>query len=142
MHDLIAKYTGKLLRDRTAVPESIRFYRLDDIITTNREDEWLPVFRSVFGELDIAALLFSRLTLPFADLLIARADWGSDRLVPQDSETRVYLHDIPFIRNRAWQDAAPAGRTAMIVRCLKERKAAIIEGVGVVATGGVTVEQA
>jgi hypothetical protein len=31
MHDQqIEKYTQKLLRDRTAVPESIRFYRLDD----------------------------------------------------------------------------------------------------------------
>jgi ribulose-5-phosphate 4-epimerase/fuculose-1-phosphate aldolase len=30
----------------------------------------------------------------------------------------------------------------MMVRCLKERKAAIIQGLGVVSTGGVTVEQA
>jgi ribulose-5-phosphate 4-epimerase/fuculose-1-phosphate aldolase len=142
MHDQIAKYTQKLLRDRTAVPETIRLYRLDDVVTTNRGDEWLPVFCSVFGELDITALLFARLTLPFADLLVERADRGTDRLVPQDSETRVYLHDIPFIRDKDWLSASPDARTAMIVRCLKERKAVIIQGIGVVATGGVTVEQA
>ena len=142
MHDQIAKYTEKLLRDRTAVPETIRFYRLDDVVTTNREDEWLPVFSSIFQELDITALLFARLTLPFADLLVERAGPGTDRLVPKDSETKGFLHDIPFIRKKEWEGASTTDLTAMIVRCLKERKAAIIEGLGVVSTGGVTVEQA
>jgi len=142
MHDQIEKYTRKLLRDRTAVPESIRFYRLDDIVSANRHDEWLPLFSSVFEGLDITALLFARLTLPFADLLVERADPGTDRLVPKDSETKGFLHDIPFIRQKEWEGASKTDQTAMIVRCLKERKAAIIEGLGVVSTGGVTVEQA
>ncbi|MEK6744958.1 MAG: class II aldolase/adducin family protein [Nitrospirota bacterium] len=142
MHDQIEKYTQKLLRDRTAVPESIRFYRLDDIVSANRHDEWLPLFSSVFQGLDITALLFARLTLPFADLLVARAEPGMDRLVPKDSETKGFLHDIPFIRKKEWEGASKTDQTTMIVRCLKERKAAIIEGLGVVSTGGVTVEQA
>lgn len=142
MHDQIEKYTRKLLRDRTAVPESIRFYRLDDIVSANRQDEWLPLFTEVFHRLDITALLFARLTLPFADLLVERAEPGTDRLVPKDSETRVFLHDIPFIRKQEWEGASTTDLTAMIVRCLKERKAAIIQGLGVVSTGGVTVEQA
>ena len=142
MHDQIEKYTRKLLRDRTAVPESIRFYRLDDIVTANRRDEWLPLFSSIFSSLDITALLFARLTLPFADLLVARAEHGADRLVPTDSETKGFLHDIPFIRKQEWEGAPASDLTTMIVRCLKERKAVIIEGLGVVSTGGVTVEQA
>ena len=142
MHDQIAKYTQKLLRDRTAVPDSIRFYRLDDVVSANRQDEWLPVFSSVFEGLDITALLFARLTLPFADLLVERAEPGMDRLVPKDSETKGFLHDIPFIRKQEWEGASMDGRTDLIVRCLKERKAAVIEGIGVVSTGGVTVEQA
>jgi ribulose-5-phosphate 4-epimerase/fuculose-1-phosphate aldolase len=142
MRDQIEKYTQKLLRDRTAVPDSIRFYRLDDVVSTNRHDEWLPLFSAVFGALDITALLFARLTLPFADLLVARADAGADRIVPKDSETKGFLHDIPFIRKKEWEGASKSEQTAMIVRCLKERKAAIIEGLGVVSTGGVTVEQA
>ncbi len=142
MHDQIEKYTRKLLRDRTAVPESIRFYRLDDVVSANQQDEWLPVFSSVFQELDITALLFARLTLPFADLLVERAGPQADRLVPKDSETKVFLHDIPFIKKKEWEGASKAELTAMIVRCLKERKAAIIQGLGIVSTGGVTVEQA
>jgi ribulose-5-phosphate 4-epimerase/fuculose-1-phosphate aldolase len=142
MSDQIEKYKQKLLRDRTAVPESIRFYRLDDIISANRQDEWLPLFSAVFEGLDITALLFARLTLPFADLLVERADPGTDRLVPKDSETKGFLHDIPFIRKKEWEGASTNDLTTLIVRCLKERKAAIIEELGVVSTGGVTVEQA
>src|SRR5574337_100447 len=126
MHDEIAKYTDKLLRDRTAVPESIRFYRLDDVVTTNRQDEWLPIFTEVFGGLDVTALLFAKLTLPFADLLVERADPSMDRLVPKDSETKVFLHDIPFIREREWTERPKSELANKIIRCLKERKALII----------------
>jgi ribulose-5-phosphate 4-epimerase/fuculose-1-phosphate aldolase len=142
MHDQIAKYTQKLHRDRTAVPDSIRFYRLDDVVSTNRQDEWLPVFTEVFRDLDITALLFAKLTLPFADLLVERAEPGTDRLVPKDSETKVFLHDLPFIRKKEWEGSSKSDLTNMIIRCLKERKAAIIQGLGIVSTGGVTVEQA
>src|SRR5574341_42907 len=142
MRDEIAKYTQKLLRDRTAVPESIRFYRLDDVVSTNKQDEWLPLFTEVFGGLNVTALLFAKPALPFADLLVERAGPDEERLVPKDSETKVFLHDIPFIREREWTGRPKAELAGMIVRRLKERKAVIIQGLGVVATGGVTVEQA
>jgi len=142
MHDHFIKYTNKLLRDRTADPESIRFYRLDDVVTASKQDVWLPFFTEVFRGLDVTALLFAKLALPFADLLVERAGPDTDRLVPNDSETRVFLHDIPFMRKSAWDKMAAAERARTVVRYLKERKAVIIQGVGVVATGGVTVEQA
>jgi len=142
MRDEIAKYTQKLLRDRTAVPESIRFYRQDDVVTSNKQDEWLPLFTEVFNGLNVTALLFAKAALPFVDLLVERAGPDEERLVPKDSETKVFLHDIPFIREREWTGRPKAELAGMIVRCLKERKAVIIQGLGVVATGGVTVEQA
>jgi ribulose-5-phosphate 4-epimerase/fuculose-1-phosphate aldolase len=142
VHEHIVKYTNKLLRDRTAVPESIRFYVLDERVTTNHEDQWLPVFTEVFQGLDVTALLFARLSLPFADLLIERADPAADRLVPNDSETRGFLHDLPFIRKGDWSGRPGQEFAAKIIRRLKERKAVIVQGLGVIATGGVTVEQA
>lgn len=142
MHDHIVKYTNKLLRDRTAVPENIRFYVLDDRVITSREDEWLPVFTRVFAGLDVTALIFAKTTLPFADLLVERADPKTDRLVPKDSETKVFLHDIPFIRKGEWSGRPDQELADAIIRCLKERKAVVIQDLGVVATGGVTVEQA
>jgi ribulose-5-phosphate 4-epimerase/fuculose-1-phosphate aldolase len=142
MTDDFEKYTSKLLRDRTAVPESIRFYRLDDVVTAGKQDDWLPVFTEAFKELNITALLFAKTSLPFADLLVERSDPKSDKLVPKDSETKVFLHDIPFIREREWMRKSKAELADMIARCLNDRKAVIIENLGVIATGGVTVEQA
>ena len=142
MNDHFEKYSQKLLRDRTAVPESIRFYRLDDVVTTSRNDEWLHVFTEVFKELNITALLFARMSLPFADLLVERADPHDDKLVPKDSETKVFLHDIPFIRAREWAGKPNVDLAPMIARCLRDRKAVILQNLGVVSTGGVTVEQA
>ena len=136
------KYTNKLLRDRTAVPDSIRFYRLDDVVTTNQRDGWLPLFTEVFAGLNVTSLLFAQATLPFADLLVERASESADRLIPNDSETRVFLHDLPFIREAEWSALSPEARCGRIISCLKERKAVIVQGLGIVATGGVTVEQA
>ena len=138
----IEKYTQKLIRDRTSVQESIRFYRLEDVVITNRQDEWLPVFTEVLNGLDVTALLFAKPTLPFADLLVERAEPGAERLVPKDSETKVFLHDIPFIRKAEWLEIPKSELAGKIIYCLKKRKAAIIQGLGVVASGGVTVEQA
>ncbi len=142
MHDHVAKYTGKLIRDRIAVPESIRFYVLDDRIVTNREDEWLPVFTRVFSALNVTAILFARTTLPFADFLVQRAGPEADRILPKDSETKTFLHDIPFLRKDEFQDGFDKGLPEKIAVCLRERKAMLIEGIGVIAVGSVTVEQA
>ncbi len=142
MLDHIEKYTQKLLRDRTAMAESIRLYRLDDVVIASRSDEWLPVFTEVFSGLNVAALLFARPTLPFADLLVARTDPGAGRLMPKDSETRTFLHDIPIIRKQEWSRKPKAALAEKIIRCLRERKAVVIQELGVVASGGVTVEQA
>ncbi len=108
----------------------------------SRQDEWLPVFTEIFTGLNVAALLFAKTAVPFGDLLVRRAGPDAERLVPNDSETKVFLHDIPFIRESEWAGRPKSELADRIIRCLKERKAAIIQGLGVVATGGVTVEQA
>ncbi len=142
MTDQFEKYTNKLLRDRTADPGSVRFYRLDDVVTAGRRDEWLPVFEAVFRGLNVTALLLARPTLPFGDLLVAAAGPDADRVVPKDSETKTFHHDFPFLRKRDWEGRRPAELAALLAGRLRERKAMIVEGLGFVATGGVTVEQA
>jgi len=142
MYDHIAKYTEKLIRDRTAVPDSIHFYVLDDKVVSNRDDDWSAVFTEVLNNMNITALLFAKTSLPFADLLIERSDAAAQKLVPNDSETKIFLHDIPFIREHEWKGKALTEFAPMIIQCLKDRKAMIFQNLGVVATGGVTVEQA
>ena len=60
------------------------------------------------------------------------------RIVPSDTENRTFLHDIPFIRAGEQEDRL-AERIATL---LGGRKGIIVEGVGIVAVGAITVEQA
>ncbi|MGE5753188.1 MAG: class II aldolase/adducin family protein, partial [Deltaproteobacteria bacterium] len=83
-------------------------------------------------------LAAARPSLPFADFLVRRAGKEATRIVPQDTETRTFLHDIPFLRREELGDDAPA----RIAGLLGTRKGMIAEGLGIVAAGAVTVEQA
>lgn len=132
------EFRAKLIRDRSAVPDSVRFYALDDGVVFSRDDEWRPLFESVLSRLNVASLLLARPTLPFADLLVARAPAPADRIHPRDSEVKTFLHDIPFIR----RGEEGEGLAGMIADRLRERKGIIIEGMGFVAVGSVTLEQA
>ncbi|MHB8842258.1 MAG: class II aldolase/adducin family protein [Candidatus Aquicultor sp.] len=138
MKDQIVKYTNKLIQDKTAIADSIRFYALDDEVIASREDEWKPVFESVLAELNVVGLLLARPVLPFADYLIAKAAAQERRIYPRDSEIKTFLHDIPFIRKAEIADDLP-GKIAAVLR---ERKGLVIEGVGFVSCGTVTLEQA
>jgi ribulose-5-phosphate 4-epimerase/fuculose-1-phosphate aldolase len=80
----------------------------------------------------------ARPSLPFAEFLLARAPGADSCIVPQDTETRTFLHDIPFLRkSELAEDPAP-----QIAKLLANRKGIIVEGVGIVAVGAITVEQA
>lgn len=142
MLDQFGKYGAKLLRDGIAAPDSVRFYRLDDRVIASREDEWLPVFSRVFEALNITALLLARPPLAVADALVRSAGQGADRIVPEDSETKTFHHDFPFLRRSDWEGLPAADLAGRISRCLQERKTLIIEGLGLVGSGSVTVEQA
>jgi ribulose-5-phosphate 4-epimerase/fuculose-1-phosphate aldolase len=139
--DQIEKYTNKLIEDRSAVPESIRFYALDDELIVGRDDEWRPVFEEVLAEFNVVGLLLAMPTLSFADFLIERSAGDESRIYPKDSEVKTFLHDIPFIRRGAVAGTGE-GLAKAISAILRERKGLIIQGVGFVATGTVTLEQA
>jgi len=144
LKDQIEKYTKKLINDRTTVPDSIRFFALDDELIVSKDDEWKPVFEMVLSELNVMGLLLAKPSLPFADYLVARAPQRESRIYPRDSEVKTFLHDIPFIRREdcaegvGWEEEL-AGAIAAVLR---ERKGLIVEGIGFVASGTVTLEQA
>ena len=138
MRDQIDKYTAKLLADRAAVPGAIAFAAQDDRLITGGNDELAPLAGEVISRLTCLALVAARPSLPFAELLVARAPAGRDRIVPSDTETRTFLHDIPILRREELQ-VEPGERLA---RLLANRKGVVAEGIGIVATGAITVEQA
>jgi ribulose-5-phosphate 4-epimerase/fuculose-1-phosphate aldolase len=138
MKDQISKYSHKLLSDRSALPGGIAFAAQDDVLLTDGDAELARLAGETLSRLTCVGLVVARPALPFADFLVARAPAGESRLIPRDTETRTFLHDIPFLR-RAELGADPA---PLIARLLANRKGIIVEGVGIVANGAVTIEQA
>ncbi|MBJ6727666.1 class II aldolase/adducin family protein [Geomesophilobacter sediminis] len=138
MKDQIAKYTAKLGADRSALPGAIAFAAQDDLLITDGAPQLAELAGATLSRLNALALVAARPALPFAELLIARAGADETGIVPQDTETRTFLHDIPFLRQKDLAEDAP-GR---IARLLSHRKGIIVEGVGIVAVGAITVEQA
>jgi ribulose-5-phosphate 4-epimerase/fuculose-1-phosphate aldolase len=138
MKDQIGKYTLKLAADRSALPDSIAFAAKDDYLLTCGNSDLAKLAGETLARLNCLGLVAARPSLPFADYLVARAPAGVNRIVPRDTETRTFLHDIPFLR-LAELGEVPAARVAAL---LGNRKGVIVEGVGIVASGALTIEQA
>jgi ribulose-5-phosphate 4-epimerase/fuculose-1-phosphate aldolase len=137
MLDQIAKYSDKLLADRSATAGRIAFAAQDDVMVFSGEPELARLAGEVLGQLNCLALAVAQPSLPFAEFLVQRAGTGEQRIVPRDTETRTFLHDIPILRTNELGNR-PADT---IARLLGNRKGIVVEGVGIVATGGLTVEQ-
>lgn len=138
MRDQIAKYTGKLIADRSALPGETAFAAQDDALITDGDPFRAGLAGDIISRLSCLGLVAARPALPFAEFLLARATLDENRIIPRDTETRTFLHDIPFLRlSELAEDPAP-----QIARLLGNRKGVVVEGVGIVATGAVTIEQA
>jgi ribulose-5-phosphate 4-epimerase/fuculose-1-phosphate aldolase len=138
MRDQIDRYSAKLAADRAAEPDRIAFAVQDDVLITAGNPELAALAGETLSQLGCLALVAAKPSLPFADFLVRRAGAGESCIVPRDTETRTFLHDIPFVR----RDELTESAGARLARLLGNRKGAVIEGVGIVATGAVTVEQA
>ncbi len=138
MHDQLEKYAKKLVSDRSAFPERIAVAAKDDEIISCGDPQLAGIAILVLERLNALSLVVATPSLPFADLLVKRAGAEGHCIEPQDTETRTFLHDIPFIR-RSELSGNPAEQIAPL---LGNRKGVVVEGLGIFASGGVTVEQA
>lgn len=138
MRDQIAKYTSKLISDRSASLGQIAFAAQDDIMVSDGEPYLASLSESILSRLNHLALVVAAPSLPFADFLIRRAANHEHEIVPRDTETRTFLHDIPILR-RAELGASPPDTIASL---MGNRKGMIAEGIGIIANGALTIEQA
>jgi len=138
VRDLIDKYTGKLARDRSALPERIGFAANDDRMVEGGAPDLSRLAADTLSRLSCLGMLAAAPALPFPEFLVRRAPADADRLVPLDTETRTFLHDIPVLRKEE-RGPDPAAKIAAL---LSKRKGVVVEGVGIVASGPVTLEQA
>ncbi len=138
MRSLIAKYAEKMERDRSVVPGRLGIAAQDDVMISEGAPDLSRLAADVLSRLSCLGVVAAAPSLPFADFLLRREPAGARAIVPLDTETRTFLHDIPIVR-REELDGAPA---SAIAARLSNRKGAIAEGVGIVAAGPVTLEQA
>ena len=134
----IAKYTAKLISDDSAHAGQIAFAAQDDIIISDGAPPLALLSEAVLSRLNCLALVVAAPTLPFADFLIQRAAGHEHEIIPRDTETRTFLHDIPIVR-KSELGSDPA---IIIAALLGNRKGIVVEGVGIIAAGALTVEQA
>lgn len=138
MHDQIAKYTAKLIADGSSQAGLIAFAAQDDTMIAAGEPALASLSQSILSRLNCLALVVAAPSLPFADFLVRRAAGHERGIVPRDTETRTFLHDIPIVR-KGQIGSDPAGTCADL---LGNRKGIVVEGVGIIAAGALTVEQA
>lgn len=133
----LEKYAAKLAADGNTDPGRMALLARDDRLLSFGAGELLPLGQALIERLDVVSLVVAAPSLPLIELLLTRLPQTADRLVPQDTETRTFLHDIPIVR--AGQFAATDPQR--LVELLGQRKGILVEGVGILTTGGVTVEQ-
>lgn len=133
MEDLIRKYERKLIARGLSREGEPLLGGMDAELVWNRRDESTAVLETLFRELSINSLLFSRPREPWGGIIDYLCETAGDAIYPEDCETRTFLHDFPL---------AVGFSESALVPLLKRRKCAIVPGRGIVTTGTVSPEQA
>lgn len=138
MKGQIDRYCQRLQSDGVARPGRAALLARDDLLLASGAEDLCRLGAQVAEQLDVTAVALAETSLPFADFLIRRAEPTLQALLPRDTETRTFLHDIPIVRRPADGVHDPA----RLAQLLGGRKGILVEGLGIVATGAVTPEQA
>lgn len=138
METQLQRYNQLLVNEKAARSGRIALAAQNDRLCYHGPADLKELTCLLLQQLDCCAVIVGEPTLPFGDLLIQRAVPPSTVLTPRDSESRSSLHAIPCI---------PFTRvTTTLVRqiceALQTRKGCIVERLGLVSMGSLTVEQA
>ncbi|MCL1864325.1 MAG: class II aldolase/adducin family protein [Spirochaetes bacterium] len=136
MDKLVLKYTDKLISAGLCNKGEPVFGVIDDEITWNKNSSEIESLDTVIRGLNINSILFSQAAEPYRSIIdyLARSALDADGYIkPDDTETKIFLHDIPVV----W-DFHPRH----IINALKKRKGVIIYKKGIVTYGVVSPEQA
>lgn len=134
----VEKYAVKLAADGSADRQRTAILAKDDRLLAWGAESLQPLAQAVIDRLNVISLVVAAPPLPFVELLLARTPRTETQIIPQDTETRTFLHDIPIVRQAEFSVENPQ----KLVEQLGQRKGILVEGVGIMATGSVTVEQA
>ena len=138
MHQQLKKYTQLLVDEKCAKTKHIAICCQNDAISISGPQELACIAHHILLQLDCAAVIVAEPFHPFPEFLLHRAPSEESTLVPHDSESRVSLHDIPLIRRGSCQKEL----LNAVCNALKRRKGCIVEGIGIISHGALTLEQA
>jgi len=133
MKDLMDKYVSKLEQAELAEPGQALLGFLDADLVWNREDSQTKILEGIFERININSLLFSPPREPYGSIISYLCRTNEGRILPEDCETRTFIHDIPVV---------PQLDTETLTQALKTRKAVIVQDRGIAAYGWVSPEQA
>ena len=134
----IKKYFDKMIADGSADETKAAILAKDDQLLCQGSDLLLPLGEAVLDRLNIVSLVVATPPLPLLEVLLGRLASDATEISPLDTETRTFLHDIPIVRQTEFSVEQPE----RLVELLGQRKGILVEGVGIMATGSVTVELA
>ena len=133
MLKLLNKYAEKLVAHGLCSSGAPLVGGINDTIIWNREDPWAEELEKTIGGLNINSIIFARPVEPFFSILNYHCRRSDTEFIPEDTETRTFLHSIPVARSMAATEIVPL---------LQKRKGCVVEGYGIIAFGTVSPEQA
>ena len=133
MLKLLNKYAEKLVAHGLCSSGAPLVGGINDTIIWNREDIWAEELEKTIGGLNINSIIFARPVEPFFSILNYHCRRSDTEFIPEDTETRTFLHSIPVARSMAATEIVPL---------LQKRKGCVVEGYGIIAFGTVSPEQA
>ena len=137
MEQLLTKYAVRLQSEGTVRPGRAAIACKNDSISAVGPEDLASLAVALLDQLSATAIVIAEPVYPYANLLLKRSLPDLTAIIPNDSESRASLHDIPLI---ALSDNVQLTATIASVLCC--RKGCIVEGVGIAAQGTLTVEQA
>jgi ribulose-5-phosphate 4-epimerase/fuculose-1-phosphate aldolase len=133
MLKLLNKYEDKLVAHGLCSPGEPLVGGVNDAVIWNRPDPLAEELEKIVAALNINSIIFARPTEPFFSILNYHCRSSDAEFVPEDTETRTFLHSIPVAHSMT---------AAEIVSLLQRRKGCVVEGHGVITFGTVSPEQA
>ena len=138
MQRQLERYIQLLVSEQCVNHCKIAISSKNDRICNTGDHYFAQLADQILQKLNCAAVIVAEPLHPFTAFLLRRTQPDTGTLVPRDSESRSSLHDIPLIRKTQDQSIF----LESICEALSKRKGCIVEGIGIISQGGLTVEQA
>jgi ribulose-5-phosphate 4-epimerase/fuculose-1-phosphate aldolase len=133
MLKLLKKYEKKLVDHGLCAPGTPLVGGINDTVMWNREDPLAGELEAIISGLNINSIIFAKPVEPFISILDYHCRHCDSEFVPEDTETRTFLHAIPVARSLTAAEITPL---------LQKRKGCVVEGHGIITFGTVSPEQA